>query len=354
MRRPTLADIPAAQRMLDDIETADCGEPRRHDNRLEVDFRDPRLDLAPRHLGGGPRPRDRGAPLAALGWSGRPRKGRDLLRPVRPSQAPRPRARRGPARPRSGACRGAGRRLAPGVTGDAGRLGESRTSGGRRALEGAALPRAAVLRDGDRPRRHLENPLSRRHRAADAGRRPRRAPASRRRHRGLPGHHLFEALTYPEWRLNHIDRPDFDPALWPSAGTGQDRRLRRRLDLGRRRHRGRPRRAPAVARPGPRPRAAARGVPGAGRTRRDRRAPLRRRQTETGAVAGCTSGPACASAGASTCTGRSSGHSPGRGRSPRPAAPRRTALARRPSAAAAKCRRDSARSVPGAPPGWSR
>ena len=44
--RVVLLDAPAAQRVLDGAESADCGEPRRHDNRLEVDFRDLRLDLA--------------------------------------------------------------------------------------------------------------------------------------------------------------------------------------------------------------------------------------------------------------------------------------------------------------------
>ena len=51
LRHATLADIPAAQRVLDDAESADCGEPRHHDNRLEVDFREPRIDLAARRLG---------------------------------------------------------------------------------------------------------------------------------------------------------------------------------------------------------------------------------------------------------------------------------------------------------------
>jgi len=45
VRSPTAADIEAGQRMLDDIETAECGEPRHHDNRLAVDFDDPRIDL---------------------------------------------------------------------------------------------------------------------------------------------------------------------------------------------------------------------------------------------------------------------------------------------------------------------
>jgi mycothiol synthase len=35
-------------------------------------------------------------------------------------------------------------------------------------------------------------------------------------------HHLFEPRTYPEWRLHHVDRPDFDPALWPIGWDGDE------------------------------------------------------------------------------------------------------------------------------------
>jgi mycothiol synthase len=46
LRHPTADDMPAAQRVLDASETADCGEPRHHEQNLVVDSRDPRMDLA--------------------------------------------------------------------------------------------------------------------------------------------------------------------------------------------------------------------------------------------------------------------------------------------------------------------
>ncbi len=46
LRHATPGDVAAAQQVLDAAESADCGEPRRHDTRLEMEFRDPRLDLA--------------------------------------------------------------------------------------------------------------------------------------------------------------------------------------------------------------------------------------------------------------------------------------------------------------------
>jgi mycothiol synthase len=78
VRPATLADIEAGQRLLDEIETAECGEPRRHDNRLEVDFADPHVDL------------ERGAwlvsaapgaaaPLAGLAFVWRPRASGEIL-----------------------------------------------------------------------------------------------------------------------------------------------------------------------------------------------------------------------------------------------------------------------------------
>jgi ribosomal protein S18 acetylase RimI-like enzyme len=35
-------------------------------------------------------------------------------------------------------------------------------------------------------------------------------------------HHMVEPRTYAEWRLRHIDRPDFDPGLWLVAWEGDE------------------------------------------------------------------------------------------------------------------------------------
>jgi mycothiol synthase len=45
LRHPAHDELPAAQLVLDAAESADCGEPRRHDQDLAVFGRDPRFDL---------------------------------------------------------------------------------------------------------------------------------------------------------------------------------------------------------------------------------------------------------------------------------------------------------------------
>jgi mycothiol synthase len=46
LRHPVAGDMPAAQKVLDAAESADCGEPRRHEQDLTLDSRDPHMDLA--------------------------------------------------------------------------------------------------------------------------------------------------------------------------------------------------------------------------------------------------------------------------------------------------------------------
>lgn len=222
-RRPSLADVPAAQRMLDDIETADCGEPRRHDNRLEVDFRDARLDLG-RDAWLVVAPPGTGAPLAALGVVWSPHANGEIAADlyVHPKHA----------------GRGLGAALLAAVDHRAVELAAALPRGVSGTLVLWAQPeeecRVALEGGGFAVARHFFEmaidvggtlttprwPDGIALRTLRPGRDERLLHAADAE--AFAGHYLFEARSYEEWRQSHIDRPDFDPALWLVAWDGDE------------------------------------------------------------------------------------------------------------------------------------
>jgi mycothiol synthase len=239
LRYASPGDVAAAQQVLDAAESADCGEPRRHDTRLEMEFRDPRLDLA-RDVWVVVPPAASGsaASLAAVAMVWSPHATGEI--PSDQYVHPDHRGR--------GLCavlldaveeRAAelAATLAPGVTGtlmtwcestsdecfpalkargfvctreyfemrvdlDEGAATDAPTAALPAALGGPRWPEgitARPLRVGrDEPAIHI----------ADA--------------EAFAEHHMVEPRTYAEWRLRHIDRPDFDPGLWLVAWDGDE------------------------------------------------------------------------------------------------------------------------------------
>ncbi len=226
LRRASLADIPDAQRVLDDAESADCGEPRRHDNRLEVDFRDPRLDLA-RDAWVVTAPAGSAEPIAAVAVVWRPHATGEI--PADHYVHPRHRGR--------GLCEllldtiearaiELAGTLAPGVSATlvvwaepAGELQAALEARGfavaRHSYEmrfdvGAELA-APRWPDGITPRALRVGRDEPTVHAADS--------------EAFAEHFLFEAQPYAEWRQSHIDRADFDPAtVAHRLGRRRDRR----------------------------------------------------------------------------------------------------------------------------------
>lgn len=223
LRHASLTDIPAAQRVLDDAESVDCGEPRRHDNRLEVDFRDPHIDLA-RDAWVVDAPARSATPIAAVGVVWKPHAAGEITADhyVHPEHRGR------------GLCEvlldvievravelaGA---LAPDVSATlvawAEPASESHAPLESRGFVAARqyfemridlgeeleIPRwpdgitSRTLRVGrDEPRLH----------AADT--------------EAFAEHHLFEPRTYAEWRQRHVDVPDFDAGLWLIGWDGDE------------------------------------------------------------------------------------------------------------------------------------
>ncbi len=223
LRPASLADIPDTQRVLDDAESADCGEPRRHDDKVEVLLRDPHLDLS-RDTRVVTTPAGCAVPIAAVSLVRRPHTTGEITADhyVHPEHRGR------------GLCEvmldGIEARatelaatLAPGVEASlihwAEPAGESHTAFMARGFAivrqsyemrldiGAELAApqwpAAIsprtLRVGcDEPRIH----------AADA--------------EAFAEHYLFEPRPYAEWRRSSVERPDFDPGLWLIGWDGDE------------------------------------------------------------------------------------------------------------------------------------
>jgi mycothiol synthase len=224
LRHASLADIPAAQRVLDDAETADCGDPRRHENRLEVDFRDPHLDLA-RDAWVVVAPAGSVAPIAAVAMVWRPHatgeiaadhyihpehRGRGLCEVLLDTIEARATELAGTVAPGVSACLVVWAEL--GIAEYYGSL-EARGFAVTRQYfemridlaEELEIPRwpdglaPRMLRVGrDEPQLHV----------ADA--------------EAFAEHHMYEPSTYEEWRLHHVDRADFDPELWPIGWDGDE------------------------------------------------------------------------------------------------------------------------------------
>jgi mycothiol synthase len=241
LRHATPGDVAAAQQVLDAAESADCGEPRRHDTRLEMELRDPRLDLArdvwvvvPPEASGseasGSEVSGSSSSLAAVAivWSPHAtgeipsdqyvhpdHRGRGLCTVLLDAVEER-------------AAELAGT-LAPGVSGTLMTWCEPSSDECFPALkargfvrtreyfemridldEGAAsdAPTAALPAAPTRPR-WPEGITARLLRVG------RDEPAIHIADtEAFAEHHMVEPRTYTEWRLRHIDRPDFDPGLW--------------------------------------------------------------------------------------------------------------------------------------------
>ena len=233
-------DVVAAQQVLDAAESADCGEPRRHDTRLEMEFRDPRLDLArdvwvvvpPAASCSSAAGSSSSLAAVAVVWA--PHASGEI--PSDQYVHPDHRGRGLGAALLDAVEERAvelAATLAPGVNGTlmtwcepssdewyaalkargfvcTREYFEMRIDLGEDAAPGAlaaalARPRwpegivARPLREGrDEPAIHI----------ADA--------------EAFAEHHMVEPRTYAEWRLRHIDRPDFDPGLWLVAWDGDE------------------------------------------------------------------------------------------------------------------------------------
>jgi mycothiol synthase len=223
LRSPTLADAAAGQRMLDEIETAECGEARRHDNRLDVDFGDPRLDLE-RDAWLVTAPSGAAAPLAGLALVWRPRATGEIVADqyLHPAHV----------------GRGVSDVLLDRVEERAAELVATMPSDPPPALIVWASPGSecheclrargfAVVRESYEMRVDLvaEPPAP----AWPAGiearplRRDHDEPAVYAADQeAFAEHFLFEARPYEEWRRCIVDVADFDPDLWLVAWDGDE------------------------------------------------------------------------------------------------------------------------------------
>ena len=223
LRQATLADIPAAQRVLDDAESADCGEPRRHDNRLELDFRDPKIDLS-RDAWVVEAPGRSAAPIAAVGVVWRPHANGEIScdHYVHPEHRGRGLCEvlLNTIEVRAAELAGT---LAPEVSATlvawAEPAGESRAPLQARGF--AVTRQYFEMRIDLGPTLEAPRwPASITPRALRVGRDERTVYAAGEE--AFAEHHMFEPCTYEEWRLHHYDRPDFDPTLWPIGWDGDE------------------------------------------------------------------------------------------------------------------------------------
>ena len=223
LRRPSLADVPAAQRVLDDLETYECGEPRRHDNRLEIDFRRPRLDLE-HDAWLVTAPPGAVAPLAALGVVWSPHENGEIASDVyvHPEHC----------------GSGLGAALLAAMERRALEFAVALPAGVSGTLVVWAQPeeecRVALDERGFAVVRHFFEmeigvggaltaprwPGGIAVRTLRPGRDER--PLHAADTEAFAEHYLFEARSYEEWRQSHIDRADFDPELWLIAWDGDE------------------------------------------------------------------------------------------------------------------------------------
>ncbi len=224
LRHATLADIPAAQRVLDDAESADCGEPRRHGDRLEVDFRDPHIDLA-RDAWVVAAPLDGAVSIAAVALVNRPHATGEI--PADHYVHPEHRGRGlcevllAAIEARAAELAGA---LTPGVTATLVVWAEHAIAECYRALEShgfVATRQYYEMRIDLGVELEISSwPDGITLRTLRVGRDELRLHAADIE--AFAEHHLYEPRSYAEWRLHHIDRPGFDPGLWLIAWDGDE------------------------------------------------------------------------------------------------------------------------------------
>ena len=223
VRPPTPADIEAGQRMLDEIETAECGEPRRHANRLAVDFADPRIDL---EHGAWlvTAPAGASAPLAGLALLCGPRETGEMMVDlyVHPGHLGRgvadflldkveARAAAQAGMHAAGSCPTLIVWATPGSEGHERAVARGfatvrQTYEMRIDLE--AEPSAPVWPTGIETRRLRSDRDEPAVYAADE--------------EAFAEHFLFEPMPYEEWRRRHLELPDFDADLWLVAWDGDE------------------------------------------------------------------------------------------------------------------------------------
>jgi mycothiol synthase len=224
LRHASLADIPAAQRVLDAAESADCGEPRRHENRLELDFRDPHVDLA-RDAWVVSAPAESADPIVAVALVLRPHASGEIAADqyVHPEHRGR------------GICAA----LLDAIEARAVELAATLAAGVSATLVVWAEPAVAEYsapleaRGFAATRQYFEMRID----LGDELEIPRWpdgiTPRPLRVGRDEPQlhaadteafaeHHMFEPRPYAEWRFHHVDRPDFDPGLWPIGWDGDE------------------------------------------------------------------------------------------------------------------------------------
>ncbi len=223
VRPPTPADVAAGQRMLDEIETAECGEPRRHDNRLDVDFSDPRLDLE-RSGWLVTAPPGAAAPLAGLALVWDPRATGEIIvdHYVHPEHSGR-----GVSDALLDLVEARAAELAAATPSDPPPALMLWTSPGSECHDCVLARGYAVVRETHEMRIDLpgEPPAL----AWPAGIEAR--PFVRDRdeqavyaadEEAFAEHFLFVAKPFEEWRRRHVEVPDFDPDLWLVAWEGDD------------------------------------------------------------------------------------------------------------------------------------
>jgi mycothiol synthase len=220
LRHPTEADLPAAQAVLDAAESHDTGEPRRHDNELATEWRDPGshpdsdwwvAERADRSIGG-------------VAW----------LWPEAAGEATADHY----VHPEHRGL-GLGDALLDAIEARAAELPPRHPDGTPRKLvvwsEDKDSVRRATLdaRGFNQVRQYYEMALDLDAEPPDAlwppGLEPRAfRPGTDDRHvweadtEAFSEHFLFEARPFEEWRLHHLEAGDSDPTLWWLAWDGDE------------------------------------------------------------------------------------------------------------------------------------
>jgi mycothiol synthase len=223
LRQAAPGDVAAVQEVLDAAESAECGEPRHNKTRLEIEFRDPRLDLD-RDVWVMTAPAGSAAPLAAVALVWQP----NVSGQIRGDHYVHPDHR--------------GRGLCPvlleAVENRAVELAGTLAAGVRGTLVIWCAPSGeccAVIkvrgftktRESFEMRVDLGEELAAPSWPAGITTRPLRVghdePAVHAAdEEAFAEHFMAEPIPYADWRSRHIDRPDFDPRLWLVAWDGDD------------------------------------------------------------------------------------------------------------------------------------
>lgn len=220
LRRPTAADLPAAQAVLDAAESHDTGERRSHEHKLATEWKDP--DCRPAS--------DwwvvvaSGDSVAGVAWVWP-----DTAGEVTADHYVHP-AHRG---------LGLGEALLDTIEARVSELPARRPDGAARHLvvwceDGDLMRRAVLDARGYVPARQyyemaidVQGELTRTRMPVGIDERAFRPGVDDRRvweadTEAFSEHFLFEARSYEEWRLHHLETGDADPSLWWLAWDGEE------------------------------------------------------------------------------------------------------------------------------------